>query len=61
MDKPTLDRFFENDSGTPTSISTQLYLTNEEQQLYDILKTNNWRLEQEKIPFEYVNKYLDNE
>lgn len=61
MDKQTFDKFFEDDNGTPTNISTSLNLTDEEQQLYDILKTNNWRLEQEKIPFNYVNKYFDNE
>jgi hypothetical protein len=61
MNKITFENFFENDSGTPTNISVQLNLTDEEQQLYDILKTNNWRLEQEKIPFDYVNKYFDNE
>ena len=61
MDKQAFDKFFENDNGTPTNISTKLNLTNEEQELYEILKTNNWRLEQEKIPLEYVNKYFDNE
>jgi len=61
MDKKSFDKFFEDDNGTPTNISTRLNLTDEEQQLYDILKTNNWRLEQEKIPFNYVNKYFDNE
>ncbi len=61
MGKQTFDKFFENDNGTPTNISTKLNLTNEEQQLYDTLKKNNWRLEQEKIPFEYVNNYFDNE
>jgi hypothetical protein len=61
MDKLTFEKFFEQDKGTPTNISTKLNLTEEEQQLYDILKTNNWRLEQEKIPFEYVNNYFDNE
>ena len=61
MDKQAFDTFFENDNGTPTNISTKLNLTDEEQLLYDILKTNNWRLEQEKIPLEYVNKYFDNE
>lgn len=55
MDNPTFDQFFEEDKGTPTNISTKLNLTDAEQHLYDILKTNNWRLEQEKIPFEYVN------
>lgn len=61
MDKQTFDNFFEDDNGTPTNISTRLNLTIEEQQLYYVLKTNNWRLEQEKIPLEYVNKYFDNE
>lgn len=61
MDKVTFDKFFENDLGTATNVATQLNLTNSEQELYDILKTNNWRLEQEKIPFDYVNKYFDNE
>jgi hypothetical protein len=61
MDKQTFDKFYEDDDGTPTNISTRLNLTDEEQQLYDILKTNNWRLEQEKIPFNYVNKYFDND
>lgn len=60
MDKQSFDKFFEDDNGTPTNISTRLNLTDEEQQLYDILKTNNWRLEQEKFPLEYVNKHFDN-
>jgi hypothetical protein len=58
MDNQTFDKFFEEDNGTPTKISTKLNLTEEEQTLYDILKTNNWRLEQEKIPLDYVNKYF---
>jgi|SRR5690606_11289009 len=61
MGKQTFDKFFEDDKGTPTNISTKLNLTYNEQELYDILKKNNWRLEQEKIPFEYVNNYFDNE
>ncbi len=61
MDKRAFDEFFENDNGTPTNISTKLNLTNEEQELYMFLKENNCRLEQEKIPLEYVNKYFDNE
>jgi hypothetical protein len=55
MDKATFEKFFENDLGTVTKISTQLNLTAAESDLYTLLKTNNWRLEQEKIPFEYVN------
>lgn len=54
MDKQTFDKFFENEKGALTSVFTKLNLTDGEQQLYDILKTNNWRLEQEKIPLEYV-------
>lgn len=61
MDKITFEKFFENDNGTPTNVLTKLNLTEEEYQLYDILKTNIWRLEQEKIPLEYVNKCFDNE
>lgn len=61
MDKQAFDKFFEKDNGTPTNISIKHNLTDEEQELYEILKTNNWRLEQEKIPLEYVNKYFDNE
>jgi hypothetical protein len=59
MDKQTFDKFFEDDKGTPTNLSTRLNLTDEEQQLYDILKTNNWRLEQEKIPFNYVLEFFN--
>jgi hypothetical protein len=59
MDKQTFDKFFEDDKGTLTTISTKLNLTSEEQQLYNILRTKNWRLEQEKIPFYYVNEYFE--
>jgi hypothetical protein len=59
MDIVTFEKFFENDLGTPTNINIQLNLTNDEIKLYDNLKINNWRLEQEKIPFKYVNQYFD--
>jgi len=59
MDIVTFKKFFENDLGTPTNINIQLNLTNDEIKLYDNLKTNNWRLEQEKIPFKYVNQYFE--
>lgn len=61
MDIVSFEKFFENDFGTPTNISTLHNLTPDEQELYAILKTNNWRLEQEKIPFDYVNQYFKNE
>jgi hypothetical protein len=59
MDKQTFDNFFEGDKGTPTIVFTGLNLKEDEQQLYDILKSNNWRLEQEKIPFDYVNHFFN--
>lgn len=59
MDKSTFDKYFENDSGKPTTDTTTLNLTDNEKELYDLLKTNNWRLEQEKIPFDYVNQYFN--
>lgn len=61
MDQKTFDRFFENDLGTVSNITSELNLTHFEKELYTILKLNNWRLEQEKIPFDYVNKYFDRE
>jgi hypothetical protein len=61
MDKTTFEKFFENDSGKPTTNTTTLNLTENERELYNLLKTNNWRLEQEKIPFDYVNRHFDNE
>lgn len=61
MDLVTFEKFFENDLGTQTNIGISLNLTDSEQELYDILKTNNWRLEQEKIPYDYVNQFFNNE
>ena len=61
MDIVTFEKFFENDLGTQTNICTLHNLTESEQKLYEILKTNNLRLEQEKIPFEYVNEFFDKE
>lgn len=58
MDKKTFEFFFEEDKGTQTNISVKLNLTDEEEQLYSILKINSWRLEQEKIPMYYTNKEL---
>lgn len=60
MDKITFEKFFENDSGKPTTDTTTLNLTENESELYNLLKTNNWRLEQEKIPFDYVNRHFCN-
>ncbi|RZG68502.1 hypothetical protein EXU29_17660 [Acinetobacter wuhouensis] len=59
MDEITFNLFFEQDSGTPTTINMENYLNDEEQNLYQRIRSNNWRLEQEKIPVEYVNKSLN--
>lgn len=61
MDSETFEKFFENDSGSQTNICTLLNLTDCEQKLYDVLKTNNWRLEQEKIPYDYVLRHFNME
>ena len=58
MDEITFDLFFEQDLGTPTTIKVENYLNDEEQYLYQRISSNNWRLEQEKIPVEYINKSL---
>lgn len=58
MDQTTFDHFFENDPGTPTQVTAELVLTHEEQQLYEVVKKNNCRLEQEKIPLDYANLHL---
>ncbi len=61
MDKVTFEKFFENEQGKPTTDTTMLNLTDKERELYKLLKTNNWRLEQEKISFDYVNQYFNKE
>jgi len=58
MDKDTFDRYFENDNGTPDKVAELLNLTDDERKLYEHLKANNWRLEQEKIPVEYVREKI---
>lgn len=50
MDKNTFDKYFEGDSGTIRNVSVELNLTREERSLYEFIKNNNYRLEQEKVP-----------
>jgi hypothetical protein len=52
---------YKNDigEGKPSEISAPLNLTNEERELYELLKTNNWRLEQEKIPIDEFKALVD--
>ena len=54
MDRNTFNRFYEGDKGTLINVDIELCLTEEEKEMYDYLKTNNLRLEQEKIPYDYV-------
>ncbi|WP_308268243.1 Wadjet anti-phage system protein JetD domain-containing protein [Prevotella sp.] len=58
MDKTTFDKYFENDLGTPSKVNVELNLTTEEKNLYQYIKDNNYRLEQEKIPQSYVIEHL---
>lgn len=58
MDRLTFDKFFEKDSGTKTNVEKDLILTQDENEMFKHLKENNYRLEQEKIPFEYVLKHI---
>jgi hypothetical protein len=58
MDMDTFEKYFEKDAGTPTKITATLNLTAEEQKLFELLKANNWRLEQEKIPQEFANRVI---
>jgi hypothetical protein len=60
MDKETFDKYFENDFGTPSIVKNELLFNENEKQLYKTVKMNNWRLEQEKIPLDYANKYFNN-
>lgn len=58
MDKTTFDKYFENDLGTLSKVNVELNLTTEEKNLYQYIKANNYRLEQEKIPQSYVIEHL---
>ena len=58
MDKATFDNYFEKGCGTPSKINVKLNLTTEEEELYQYIKVNNYRLEQEKIPQRYVIEQL---
>lgn len=60
MDKETFDTYFENDSGTPSSVSVDLNLAKDEKSLYEYIKKNNCRLEQEKIPQSFVLESIRN-
>lgn len=54
MNETTFDKFFDGDYGTLSNVNSQLNLSELEMKIYTKIKENNWRLEQEKIPLEYV-------
>lgn len=58
MDKNTFNAYFEGDYGTPSNVSIELNLTEEENTLYEYIKRNTLRLEQEKIPQSLVIKAI---
>jgi hypothetical protein len=61
MDETTFDKFFENDNGTLSNVNSTLNLTKVEMNIYEKIKANNWRLEQEKIPLEYVKMQMNSQ
>ena len=58
MDRETFDLFYESGFGTETNVENNLFLTPEEEKMFDFLKEGNYRLEQEKIPFEYASSKI---
>lgn len=60
MDRHTFNSFYEGDKGTETNVEKDLCLTSEEREMFKYLKENNLRLEQEKIPLEYVRTKIQN-
>lgn len=58
MDRETFDLFYESGFGTETNVEKKLFLTPEEEKMFDFLKEGNYRLEQEKIPFEYASSKI---
>jgi hypothetical protein len=58
MDRETFDTFFEEDKGSDTNVEKELCLSQEESDMFQYLKVNNYRLEQEKIPYEYAKSRI---
>ena len=54
MDQDTFDKYYEGDKGKETNVEKELCLAQEEMEMFRYLKESNSRLEQEKIPFEYI-------
>ena len=58
MDRETFNRFYEDGIGAETNVEKMLLLTPEEKEMFDFLRGGNYRLEQEKIPFEYASSKI---
>ena len=58
MDRETFNRFYEDGIGAETNVEKVLLLTPEEEEMFDFLRGGNYRLEQEKIPFEYASSKI---
>ena len=59
MDRETYEKFVKDaDNGTETNVEKDLCLTSEEKKMYEYLKENNRRLEQEKISHEYLSTII---
>lgn len=54
MDNQTFHKFYEGNHGVPNNVAVELNLTAEEYGLYNQIKSENLRLEQEKIPQQYL-------
>ena len=54
MDRATFEAFYEGDTGKPTNVEKDLCLTPDENEMFQYLKSNNLRLEQEKIPYDFA-------
>lgn len=59
MDEFTFEKFFEEDNGTVSNVNIKINLTEDEYSLYKKVKENNWRLEQEKIPLNYLKEKIE--
>ena len=60
MDFETIEAF-KNESvvGTLTNVDFLNNLTEDEKQVFNHVKTNNIRLEQEKISYQYAKEYIN--
>lgn len=53
-----ISEFQKKDNGSETNVEKLLCLTQEEKTMFEYLKENNYRLEQEKIPYEYISSRI---